>query len=281
MAAKDLPECVACNRQLNFHVLQHRQGDGVSRYTIGVWEGSELRAICHTSSLSGALLALSGELESIDQSKQPTIVYPKWSDIRELVRRLSRRTDADCVTAARLLEDLHARLHNAVGDLESTLDRLTKVGALIEQAAAQSRCIGDSEWTTVAIPDDTWFQLLAAYRGKEEGNQVYRELHILRQVAGITAQTIQAIDNWLGHAGTREAAMDSLWRLMRILEAAGYKKPLEHLEWRGQLVRAMEEAGIGLGNDGTMRVRQPQDKYWEPATGALIKEILQAAQQTT
>jgi hypothetical protein len=281
MAAKDLPECVARNRQLNFHVLQHRQGDGVSQYTIGVWEGSVLRAICHTSSLSGALLALSGELESTEQPKDPTIAYPKWSDVRELVRRLSRRTDTDCLAAAGYLEDLHARLHNAVGDLESIQDRLTKFGALIEEAAAKSRCIGDSGWTTVAIPDDTWFRLLAAYRGKEEGNRVYREIHVLRQIAGITAQTIQAVDNWLGHAGTREAAMDSLWRLMRILEAAGYKKPLEHLEWRGQLVRAMEEAGIGLGDDGALRVRQPQDKYWEPATGPLIKEVLQAAQQAT
>jgi hypothetical protein len=246
-----------------------------------VWQGSLLHAICHVTSLSGALLALSGELEKVEQTNESAMEYPKWSDVRELVRRLSDRDDADCAAAAEQLEDLHARLHNAVGDRESILDRLTKIGALIEQAAAKSRCIGDPEWTTVAVPDDTWFQLLAAYRGQEEGNQVYRELHILRQVAGITAQTIQAVDNWLGHGGTRESAMDSLWRLMRILEGAGYKRPLEHLEWRGQLVRAMEEAGIGVGDDGLLRVRQPQDKYWEPATGAVVKEILQATQQTT
>jgi hypothetical protein len=231
--------------------------------------------------LSGALLALSGELESVERPKEPAIDYPKWSDIRELVERLSHRADADSVAAAGQLEDSHARLHNAVADVESIVDRLTKLGALIEEAAAKSRSIGDSEWTTVAIPDDTWFRLLAIYRGKEEGNQVYRELHRLRQIAGITAQTIQTIDNWLGHAGTREAAMDSLWRLMRILEAAGYKKSLEHLEWRGQLVRAMEDAGVGVGNDGTLRVRQAEDKYWESATGAPVKEILQGTQQAT
>jgi hypothetical protein len=278
MAAGQL-ECMGCNQQFNFHVLKHRQSDGRSRYTIGVWEGTRLRAICHASSLSGALLALSSEVESVERPKDPAIDYPKWSNIRELVGRLKHQGGADCLAAAEQLEDLHARVHNAVADLEALSERLTKIGALIEEAAAKSRSIGDSEWRTVAIPDGTWFQLLAAYRGKAEGNQVYRELHILRQIAGITAQTIQTIDQWLGHAGTREAAMDSLWRLMRILESAGYKKPLEHLEWRGQLVRAMEEAGIGLGNDGTLRVRQPADKYWEPATGAPIKELLQGAQQ--
>jgi hypothetical protein len=277
--AVGLPMCMGCNQQFNFHVLKHRQNDGRTRYTIGVWEGTQLRAICHASSLSGALLALSGELESVERPKDPASDYPKWSDIRELVERLNGRRDPDSTMAAGHLEDLHARLHNAIADLETIRERLTKIGALIEEATAKSRSIGDSEWRTVAIPDDTWFQLLAAYRGKDEGNQVYRELHILRQVAGITAQTILTIDNWLGHVGTREAAMDSLWRLMRILESAGYKRPLEHLEWRGQLVRAMEEAGIGLGNDGTLRVRQAADKYWEPATGALVKELLHGAQQ--
>jgi hypothetical protein len=279
--AAHLPQCAGCNQQFSFHVLQHRARTGALQYTVGIWQGSLLRAICHGTSLSGALLALSGELERSEASKQPANDYPKWSDVRDLVSRLSERGDADCGAAAEQVEDLHARLHNAIADREATLDRLTKIGALIEHAAARSRCIGDPDWATVAVPDDTWFQLLAAYRGKEEGNQVYRELHILRQIAGITAQTIQAVDNWLGHGGTREAAMDSLWRLMRILEGAGYERPLDHLEWRGQLVRAMEEAGIGLGDDGTLRVRLPHDKYWEPATGAVVREILQAAQQTT
>jgi hypothetical protein len=147
--------------------------------------------------LSGALLALSSELESVERPKDLAIDYPKWSNIRELVGRLNHQGDADSLAAAGQLEDLHARVHNAVADLETITDRLTRVGALIEEAAARSRSIGDSEWRAVAIPDDTWFQLLAAYRGKDEGNQVYRELHILRQVAGITAQTIQTIDHWL------------------------------------------------------------------------------------
>jgi hypothetical protein len=73
--------------------------------------------------------------------------------------------------------------------------------------------------------------------------------------------------------------MDALWRLARILEAAGHKIPIEGLQWRGQIVRAMEEAGIAMGEDGALRVRQPEEKNWQPATGPVVKDILLAARQ--
>lgn len=265
------------NQQFTFHVLQHRRENAEPRYTLSVWEEKQLRAICHVSSLSGALLALSSELETATPSNLPANTYPKWSNIRELVAKLRGRKDADSVAAAESLEDLHCRLHNAVGNLEVILDHGTKLGALIEEGAAHSRSIGDPQWTAVAIPEDIWFRLLAVYRGKQEGNTIHRELQLLREVVGITAQTIRTVENWLGHAGTRESAMDSLWRLARILQAAGYGIPMEGLEWRGQLVRAMEQAGIALGEDGALRVRQSEEKYWLPATGPLVKDLLHAA----
>lgn len=267
------------NQQFTLHILQHRRENAAPRYTLSVWEETQLRAICHVSSLSGALLALSGELESATSSQVPVINYPKWSDIRELVEKLRERKDGDCVAAADDLEDLQCRLHNAVGNLEVLLDHVTKLGALLEEAAAHSRCVGDPQWTTVAIPEDIWFRLLAVYRGKQEGNSIYSELQLLREIAGITAQTIRTVENWLGHAGTRESAMDSLWRLARILQAAGHRIPMEGLEWRGQLVRAMEQAGIALGEDGALRVRQSEEKYWLPATGPLVKDLLDSARQ--
>jgi hypothetical protein len=227
------------------------------------------------------LLAFSAELGSADRPERATSGCPDWSALRELVERLKIRGDEDCGRAAGHLEELHARVHRASAEVDITLDRLTRVGALIEQAASKSRCIGDSEWTTVAVLDETWFKLLAAYRGNQDDNPVYRELQLLREIASISSQTIQAVDCWLGQAGTREAAMDSLWRLKRILESAGYKKPLAYLECPQSLVRAMEEAGIGLGQDGKVRVRHPEDSQEKPATGPLVKEILQAAHQTT
>lgn len=267
------------NQQFTVHILQHQRENEAPRYTVSVWEESQLRAICHVSSLSGALLALSGELESTTPSQVPVIAYPKWSDIRELVEKLRGRKDSDSVAAADDLEDLQCRLHNAVGNFEVLLDHATKIGAVLEEAAANSHCVGDPQWTTVAIPEDIWFRLLAVYRGKQESNSIYSELQLLREIAGITAQTIRTIENWLGHAGTRESAMDSLWRLARILQAAGYRIPMEGLEWRGQLVRAMEQAGVALGEDGALRVRQSEEKYWLPATGPLVKDLLHAARQ--
>ncbi len=266
-------------REFNFHVMEHQRGSEESRFTVSVWENTLLRAICHCRSLSGALLAISGELNGAVPPQVPRMTYPKWSDIRDLVEKLKKRRDADSDSAADHLEDLHARLHNAVGNFESLLQRLTKFGVFLEEAAAHSRSIGDANWTAVAIPEDKWFGLLAVYRGKQEGNQAFRELHILREIAGITAQTLRTIENWLGHAGTRESAMDALWRLARILEAAGHKIPTEGLEWRGQIMRAMEEAGIAMGEDGALRVRQPEEKNWQAAAGPLVKDILLAARQ--
>jgi hypothetical protein len=163
------------------------------------------------------------------------------------------------------------------------VERLTNLGALIEEAATKSDVIQDPETDckAVGIPHSVWFRLLALYRDKQEGNKTYRELQVLREIAGVTAETLRTVDEWLGHASTREAAMEALWRLRRILEAAGYTMPLEHLEWRGQIIRAMEDAGVGLGDDGVVRLRQPEDKYWAPATGAPIKELLQNAVQHT
>ena len=65
----------------------------------------------------------------------------------------------------------------------------------------------------------------------------------------------------------------------RILEAAGHKIPTEGLQWRGQIMRAMEEAGIAMGEDGALRVRQPEEKNWQAAAGPLVKDILLAARQ--
>jgi hypothetical protein len=279
MLTSSTSSCATSSREFTCDIVEHRREGAESRYTIGVWDNTEMRAICHCCSLSAALLALSSEMDSTVPRVVPSIACPKWSDIRDLVGRLKRHRDPDSITAAAELEDLHARLHNAVGSAQLLVDHVSKLGALLEEAAAHSRSIGDPTWTAVAFPEDIWFRLLAVYRGRLEANQIYRELQLLREIAGITAQTLSTIENWLGHAGTRESAMDSLWRLARILEAAGHKVPTEGLEWRGQLVRALEESGIGMGEDGALRVRQQEDKNWQPATGPLVKDILHGARQ--
>ena len=263
--------------EFDLRVLRHSRSAGTPIYTIGVWENGSLRSICNGRPIAIALLAIGREFES--RSGPSRISYPRWSEIAELVRRLDNRADTDCIAAAAHLADLHTRLHNTIGELQLALERLAKVGTLVEDAAAKCGYVGEcEECQNVSLPHDVWFRLLAFYRDRQEGRQVYSELQTLQEIAGIAAETLRTVDDWIGHASTREAAMEALWRLKRILERAGFKVPLEHLEWRGQIIRAMEEAGLGLGEDGAIRVRQPSDKYWQPASGPLVTEILHAGQ---
>jgi hypothetical protein len=258
------------NREFALQVLRHTRADGTPVYTIGIWEEGVLRCISHAHPIATALVALSREFEGSEANAHE---YPRWSEIAELVCRLENSADADCTAAATHLGDLHSRLHNTTAELDLTQERLTQFGVMLEDAAARSRVC----YATVALPQDAWFGLLSVYRVRQEGQELYTELRALRELAGITAETLRTVDEWLGQASTREAAMDALWRLKRILERVGFKTPLEHLEWRGQIVRALEEAGLGVGTDGAIRVRQPKDKYWQPATGPLVREVLQNA----
>jgi hypothetical protein len=263
----------APNREFGLQVLRHIRADGTPVYTIGIWEEGVLRCISHAHPIATALVALSREFEGSGHNGANAPEYPRWSEIAELVSRLENSADADCRAAAAHLGDLNSRLHNTTAELDLTQERLTQFGAMLEDAAARSRVC----YATVALPQDAWFGLLSIYRVRQEGQELYTELRSLRELAGITAETLRTVDEWLGQASTREAAMDALWRLRRILERVGFKTPLEHLEWRGQIVRALEEAGLGVGTDGAIRVRQPKDKYWQPATGPLVREVLQNA----
>jgi hypothetical protein len=276
MATDNLQVLPSPNQEFGLQVLKHTDAHGKPVYTIGVWEEGTLRCICHAGPIGMAIMALIRELEGSSLIRANALDYPRWSEIAGLVSRLEKSSDADCTAAAAHLEDLHSRLHKATAELDLRQERLAQLCAMLEDAAARSRMLRDC--TTVALPQDAWFRLLAVYRVRQEGQELYTELHALREIAGITAETLRTVDDWLGHASTREAAMDSLWRLRRILERVGFKMPLEHLEWRGQIVRALEEAGLGIGSDSAIRIRQPNDKYWQPATGPRVKEVIQNAQ---
>ena len=52
------------NIEFALHVLKRRASSGDDRYTIGRWEGTVLRAICHDACLDAALSALRREMET-------------------------------------------------------------------------------------------------------------------------------------------------------------------------------------------------------------------------
>lgn len=83
----------------------------------------------------------------------------------------------------------------------------------------------------------------------------------LEDLARIAFDTVRTLDDWLGHASTRNAPVDALWRLRRALEAEGFEDPVHRdLEWRGSLPQAMERSGIGPGEDDELRLRTSRDQ---------------------
>jgi hypothetical protein len=103
-------------------------------------------------------------------------------------------------------------------------------------------------------------------------------LKLLEALASIAVDALRGIDNWLGQASTREAAMDAIWRLRRALETAGFADPIHHdLDWRGSLLRAMDRAGIGCCEDDEIRLRQARDRTWMLATGPRVRDLLVSA----
>lgn len=97
----------------------------------------------------------------------------------------------------------------------------------------------------------------------------------LEALAQVAAETLTAVDDWLGQASTREAAEDSMRRLWRALQAVGFVGGVrDSLGWRGSILRAMDRAGIGCGEDNEIRVRTALDKPWMGATGPRVKDLL-------
>lgn len=84
---------------------------------------------------------------------------------------------------------------------------------------------------------------------------------------------MSGIEEWLGSASTRQAAEESLWRLRRALERAGYDMRPATLAYRGSLLRALSDVGIGMDDEGVLRFRQYEDKAWQHPTGEEIKEL--------
>lgn len=267
--------------QICLHVLEHTTNGSQPRYTIGVWDSSMkppgLRSLCHTQPTQEAVIAIAKEFAASAQRKQESKRGSQWGAVSNLISRLRDRNDSDSNYAADEIGDLFARLHNSTGEIEDAHGRLARLGCLLEEVAAKAHLITSENgcYRSVLIPEDIWSKLLAAYRSKQEGWQLYRDLYILRQLAAMTADTLRTVENWLGNAGTRESAMDSLWRLARFVQGLGYELPIENLTWRGQLVRALEQAGLGIGADGAIRIRTSSDKYWQPATGPEVKTLLQ------
>ena len=90
MATTDNLQLLAsANREFGLQVLRHIRADGTPVYTIGIWEEGILRCICHAHPIATALVALSHEFDGSAHNGADAPEYPRWSEIAELVSRLT------------------------------------------------------------------------------------------------------------------------------------------------------------------------------------------------
>ena len=93
------------------------------------------------------------------------------------------------------------------------------------------------------------------------------------------ADAIQAVDEWLGQASTRQFAVDALWRARRALEAAGVPVSVRHeagAGWRGSVFRALERCGLGwTGHEDQIRFRLAGQPNWADAAGPELGKWLE------
>ena len=57
-------------------------------------------------------------------------------------------------------------------------------------------------------------------------------------------------------------------------KAPSYEIPNGCLEYRGAILRAMEHCGIGMDDEGVIRIRQYTDKPWMHASGKPLYDVL-------
>lgn len=108
--------------------------------------------------------------------------------------------------------------------------------------------------------------------GNGECFRLEQRVKVLEAVCALAVETLTTVDDWQGHASTRQAAVDALFRLSRALQRAGFpSRVTDDLRWRGSIIRALEQAGVGLDEDGVaVRVRMKRDQPWQHASGPVI-----------
>lgn len=118
-----------------------------------------------------------------------------------------------------------------------------------------------------------WASAYAAFDNLEKENET------LRGICQTARDTLGEIDDWLGSASTRQAAMDSLWRLQRRLQQAGFTYNWRNaLDWRHVTLKELNDAGFFnsadfFRYDPTADKEQPYRVYGN-AEGPTLKEFV-------
>jgi hypothetical protein len=100
----------------------------------------------------------------------------------------------------------------------------------------------------------------------------------LRKIATSAYEAMLVIEEWLGNASTRQAAMDALWRLHKRFQQIGLNQGYRlgqnwsPLDWRGCMGKALSDVGFGLSDEAPPQIRQLVST-WD-ASGRTLGEVL-------
>jgi hypothetical protein len=106
------------------------------------------------------------------------------------------------------------------------------------------------------------------------------EVAALRRLASIAQDAATQFSDWIGSASTRNATTDSMYRLARALDAAGYPYNSHRcLDWRGSVLHELNDAGFFFSEEKEAFVFDPDAEKARPyrnhgnAVGPTLKEI--------
>lgn len=163
--------------------------------------------------------------------------------------------------------------------LDGWIKEAAKWKAKAEQAEARAKKAEDDYAELEALDaeetqaaSDIMLQLKAA---NARAAELEAALSAERKALDASAVAFAVIDEWLGHAGTRQTALDAMLRAVRELKARGYDpKPSRILDWRGSLIRELNEAGFYNGPDDLMHYDPAGLHVTGNATGPTLKELI-------
>jgi hypothetical protein len=85
---------------------------------------------------------------------------------------------------------------------------------------------------------------------RTENEKLHQRVVELEQICQVANDALSCIEEWQGMASTKQAAYDSLWRLHRALQSAGWEYNWkDNLDWRGSILKELNDAGFYPNSD--------------------------------
>lgn len=197
------------------------------------------------------------------------------------------------MSTAPTYDDLRAALINADARADQLAARLGKTDAELVETRIKARVekeradrLEEQHKERSDRCNELWKQTLEMVENaKKPGSP--EEIVALRRLASIARDAATQFSDWIGQASTRNAAVDSMYRLSRALTHAGFPYNGDaSLNWRGSILDELNAAGFFFCEEKEAFVFDPDAEKGPPyrnhgnAVGPTLKEVVaELAQQ--